>query len=391
MKNSSKHGAISRQLATEIIAGKYRQTGRLPSEAQFVKRFAVSRPTIGRALKDLQEQGLIDRRRGSGTYVRAEQDRAQDAHSAVPQLGMIVPSLRHTEIFEYICGELASLARVNDYGLWWGASTSPISEATMTVEEAEALCSRFIERRVAGVFFVPFEHQADREPANRRITERLRQAGIPVVLLDRDIEKFPHRSAFDLVGIDNFAGGYQLAEHLIKLGARRLGYVMRPLTAGTVDARIAGARSAMLAYGLAAPPTFVHVGDPTDLKFVRSFAQAHQLDAVLCTSDHLAAQLLQSLARLGIRVPQDLRLVGFDDVRFASLLTIPLTTMEQPCRDVAVTAFNALRERIKNPTLPPRTLMLTPRMVVRETCGAYLQATPPAVSETSGVPNAKVG
>lgn len=142
---------------------------------------------------------------------------------------------------------------------------------------------------------------------------------------------------------------------------------------------------------MAAPPTFVHVGDPTDLKFVRSFAQAHQLDAVLCTSDHLAAQLLQSLARLGIRVPQDLRLVGFDDVRFASLLTIPLTTMEQPCRDVAVTAFNALRERIKNPTLPPRTLMLTPRMVVRETCGAYRQATPPAVSETSGVPNAKVG
>jgi LacI family transcriptional regulator len=65
--------------------------------------------------------------------------------------------------------------------------------------------------------------------------------------------------------------------------------------------------------------------------------------------------------------------------------------MEQPCRDVAVTAFNALRERIKNPTLPPRTLMLTPRMVVRETCGAYRQATPPAVSETSGVPNAKVG
>ena len=213
---------------------------------------------------------------------------------------------------------------------------------------------------MAGVFFVPFEHQADREAANRRITERLRQAGIPVVLLDRDIESFPNRSAYDLVGIDNFAGGYQLAEHLIKLGARRLGYVMRPLTASTVDARIAGARIAMLAHGLEAPKAFVHSGDPTDLKFVRSFAQAHQLDAILCTSDHLAAQLLQSLTRLGIRVPQDLRLVGFDDVRFASLLTIPLTTMEQPCRDIAITAFNALRERLKNPTLPPRTLMLTP-------------------------------
>ena len=185
----------------------------------------------------------------------------------------------------------------------------------MTVDEAEALCSRFIERGVAGVFFVPFEHQADREAANQRITEHLRQAGIPVVLLDRDIGAFPNRSAYDLVGVDNFAGGYLLAEHLIKLGARRLAYVMRPLTASTVDARIAGAQIAMRAYGLESPQPFVNSGDPTDLKFVRSFAQGRRIDAVLCTSDHLAAQLLQSLTRLGIRVPQDLRLVGFDDVR----------------------------------------------------------------------------
>jgi LacI family transcriptional regulator len=386
MNSSSKHHTISRQLATEIIAGKYHQTGRLPSESQFVKRFGVSRPTIGRALRDLQEQGLIDRRKGSGTYLRPEKERAQDTHSTMPQLGMIVPNLRHTEIFESICGEIASLARVNDYGLWWGASVSPISEANMTVEEAEALCSRFIEQGVAGVFFVPFEHQANREAANRRITERLRQAGIPVVLLDRDIGAFPNRSAYDLVGVDNFAGGYLLAEHLIKLGARRLAYVMRPLTASTVDARIAGARISMLAHGLEAPLPFVYSGDPTDLKFVRSFAQSHQLDAVLCTSDHLAAQLLQSLTRLGIRVPQDLRLVGFDDVRFASLLTIPLTTMEQPCRDIAITAFNALRERIKNPTLPPRTLMLTPRIVVRETCGAYPQQSQQMVSGVNSAP-----
>jgi LacI family transcriptional regulator len=242
----------------------------------------------------------------------------------------------------------------------------------MTVPEAEALCERFVERGVAGVFFVPFEHQPDHETANHRITERLRQAGIPVVLLDRDIRPFPQRSAFDLVGIDNFAGGYLLTEHLLKLGARRLAYVMRPLTAGTVDARIAGARAAMSAHGLDTPRPFVYAGDPTDVKFVRSFAQTHQVEAVLCTSDHLAAQLLQTLARLGISVPKDLRLVGFDDVRVASLLTVPLTTMEQSCRDIAITAFNALRDRLTDPTLPPRTLMLTPRLVVRESCGAYL-------------------
>ncbi|HEX7653006.1 MAG TPA: GntR family transcriptional regulator, partial [Verrucomicrobiae bacterium] len=292
MHNLAKHQFISRQLTTEIIAGKYRQTGRLPSEAQFMKRFGVSRPTIGRALKELQGQGLVDRRRGSGTYVRTDGGQPRLAAASVPQLGMIVPSLRHTEIFESICGELAGIARVNDFGFWWEGNVSPAIEAKMSFEEAEILCAKFIEKKVAGVIFVPFEQQADSEATNRRITEQLRQAGIPVVLLDRDIGAFPSRSNFDLIGVDNFAGGYQLAEHLIKLGARRLAYVMRPLTASTVDARIAGARIAMKAYGLEEPVPFVHSGDPTDIKFVRSFAQSHQLDAILCTSDHIAAQLM---------------------------------------------------------------------------------------------------
>ena len=362
---------ISRQLASEIIAGKYPDGERLPSEAMLVKRFEVSRPTVSRALRELQDQGLIHRRKGSGSYVGA--DRAPAARSSGPQLGLIVPNLRHTEIFESICGELASLARVGDFGLSWDEGRLPTESPEMSVEAAEALCTRFVELGVAGVFFVPFEHQADRESANRRITERLRQAGIPVVLLDRDLGPFPTRSDYDLVGVDNFAGGYRLAEHLIKLGARQIAYVVRPMTASTVDARIAGARIAMLNHGLEVPASFTQSGDPTDLKFVRSVVRGRRLDAILCTSDHLAAQLLQSLTRCGIRVPEDLRIVGFDDVRYASLLTIPLTTMEQPCRDIAITAFNALCERIRNPTIPARTLMLSPRLVVRETCGAYLQ------------------
>ena len=222
MKSAPKHQVITSQLATEILAGKYGRTGRLPSEVQLVKRFGVARPTIGQALRGLQAQGLIERRAGSGSYVSSGNGRKPGQPSSLPQLGMIVPYLRHTEIFVPILGELASLARGFDFDFWPGVMVSPVSEARMTVPEAEALCERFIESGVRGVFFVPFEHQTDREDANRRITERLRQAGIPVVLIDRDLGAFPNRSAYDLVGIDNFAGGYLLAEHLIKLGLRRL-------------------------------------------------------------------------------------------------------------------------------------------------------------------------
>jgi LacI family transcriptional regulator len=372
MNSLLKHRTISQQLTTEIIAGKYSKTGRLPSEAQLVKHYGVSRPTVGRALRDLQEQGLIERRAGSGTYVRPEKDRGHSAHPVIPQIGLIMPNLFHTEIFEPICGELASLARVNDYGLWWGSNMSATAETQMTPAQAEVLCGQFIERGVMGVFFVSFEHQTDREATNLHITERLKQAGIPVVLLDRDIGVFPDRSEFDIIGVDNVAGGYLLADHLIKLGNRRLVFVKRPLTAPTVDSRIIGAQKAILDNGLPVPQPFVYSGNPADIKFIKSLVHHQKIDAVLCTNDHLAAEVLQTLTRLGIRVPQDLRLVGFDNVRFASLLSTPLTTVEQPVRDIAITAFSALRERMTDSTLPPRTLILTPRLVVRESCGAYL-------------------
>jgi LacI family transcriptional regulator len=377
MADNLKHRAISRQLAAEINSGKHRTGGRLPSEAQLVKQFRVSRPTVGRALRDLEEQGFITRRAGSGTYVRDSREIAA-ATPAFAQLGLIVPSFRHTEIFESICGELASLARVHDYGLLWGGSVHPPrAETDMSVKEAEDLCAQFIERRAVGVFFVPFEHRDDCAEANERITTRLHKAGIHTVLIDRDITPFPHRSGFDLVGIDNFAGGYALATHLAKLGARRIAYVTRPHTAPTVDARIAGARTAMLDHGIDCERDFVLAGDPKDEKFVRTFARSRRLDAILCTSDHIAAQLLQTLNRIRVRVPNDIRLVGFDDMHIASLLTVPLTTMAQPCRDIAITAFQAMRERLADPTLPARSLLLTPRIVVRESCGAYQPAPSP--------------
>jgi LacI family transcriptional regulator len=371
MTHDIKHRAISRQLAAEINSGRHRPGDRLPSEAQLVKRFQVSRPTVGRALRDLQEQGFITRRAGSGTYVGIPREAAA-APPGFAQIGLIVPSFRHTEIFESICGELASLARVHDFGLLWGGSAHPPgAETDMTVNEAEELCTQFIKRRAVGVFFVPFEHRDDGGQANERLTTMLHKAGIPVVLVDRDIGSFPTRSEFDLVGIDNFAGGHALATHLVKLGARRIAYFTRPHTAPTVDARIAGARIAMLDLGLECPRDFVLAGDPKDEAFVSSMVRKRRCEAILCTSDHIAAQLLQTLTRLRVRVPHDLRLVGFDDMHIARLLTVPLTTMAQPCREIAIIAFQAMRERLADPTLPPRTLLLAPRLIVRESCGAY--------------------
>jgi DNA-binding LacI/PurR family transcriptional regulator len=95
-------------------------------------------------------------------------------------------------------------------------------------------------------------------------------------------------------------------------------------------------------------------------------------DAVICANDLTAAQLIRTLETSRYLVPQDIRVVGFDDAKYATLVSVPLTTIQQPCKDIAAIAFQTMLSRIAAPTLPARNILLPPRLVVRESCGAYL-------------------
>lgn len=152
-----------------------------------MQKFGASRPTVARALRDLQHAGLVQRRAGSGSYVREGANLA----TSTRLLGLLIPGLGATEIFEVICGELASLSRVHDYSLLWGGSMQPLHATEASITHAEEICRQYIERKVSGVFFAPFELLPEKERANRRLAEALRQAGIPVILLDRDLVPFP--------------------------------------------------------------------------------------------------------------------------------------------------------------------------------------------------------
>ena len=381
MSQESKHHLIYQALATDIGAGKYRDTGKLPSEAQLVARFKVSRPTVIRALRDLQTDGLVTRRVGAGTFLDNLPSRplpsqplpSQPLPNQALELGLLIPGVRRAgEIFEVIAGELARLARSAGYMFWWTGGSAEDLDPVATLGNAEKICDQFIQRKVAGVFFASFEHLAQSDSTNIRLVNRLREAGITVILLDRDMSPFPLRTDLDLVGIDNFQGGYILAQHLIKLGCRRFGFVAVPFSAPTIKSRLAGAREAILEAGMELPRDYFQVGNPEDPKFVRLVAAGRMKDAIICGNDYTAAVLIRTLHNIGINVPRGLRVVGFDDVHYATLVSPPLTTMHQPCREIAALAFKSMISRISDPTITPRTVMLTPSLVVRESCGAYL-------------------
>ena len=115
----------------------------------------------------------------------------------------------------------------------------------------------------------------------------------------------------------------------------------------------------------------VRIGALDDKSFVRSLIARSRPDAFICANDHTAAQLLRALHQNDVHVPKDVRVVGFDDVNFATLVSPALTTARQPCKELASAAFHAMLERQVEPNLPPRHMMIMPQLVVRESSGPW--------------------
>ncbi len=369
MAGPIRYAAIFNDLREQILAGKFKEGDRLPSESQLVRRFKVSRPTVARALRDLQAAGLVVRRAGSGTYVRGA-DAGGGRGSAL--VGLMLPSTGSMEIFDVICGKLIGLARKYEHGVVWGGEPSEAPPGASPSDEAEAACRELIERKVQGAFFAPQGWATGRDAIDRLIAGRLRAAGIAVVLLDCDVETFPQRSDFDLVGLDNFGAAYRLTEHLLQTGCRRLRFVATSFAAPTVNARYAGFREALMRHDAPAEAGPCPATDPADAAQVRRLMAARP-EALVCANDYKAAVLMRTLETLGVHVPADVRIVGFDDVKYATLLRVPLTTMHQPCHEMASLAWRILQNRLADPDLPPCAITLPAQLVIRQSCGAYLR------------------
>ncbi len=365
-----KHRAVFDTLKHQIEADHYVQGKRLPSETELAQRFGVSRPTASRALRDLQHLGLIERRAGSGSYLSPHPTTAPKK-TPKATFGLLVPGLGNTEILDPICNEITRFSQSLGSTVLWGDTVVSVT----TGEDALALCQQYIERKVDGVFFAPIESIADREHVNQTICSMLTEAAIAVILLDRDVLEFPRRSQYDLVGIDNFSAGYVLTKHLLHHGDRDFRFLARPNFPATTDLRLAGCREALNRAELTQTQPLAWFGEPTDPNFIRQMLSPTMPHAVLCSNDQTAAKLIRTLSNMGISLPRDLRVVGFDDVRYATLLTVPLTTIHQPCRDIGHAAVRAMQRRIHHADRAPQQVLLPFDLVIRESCGCNDHAT----------------
>ncbi len=218
----------------------------------------------------------------------------------------------------------------------------------------------FEEQRVRGILISPYGDVEDRLTA-------LKKFGIPSVLVDRVSEK----RTFSSVSVDDVAGGQIAAEHLLGLGRRRIGFVGGPADIPQVRDRLTGAQAAVSAAAGADLIVF-----PTSATTVLEGRRAGQEicswpvsgrpDALFAANDLVALGLLQAFGAEGsIRVPEDLAIVGYDDIDFAASASVPLTSIAQPSALMGETALKLLSEEVADPDKIASTIIFQPELVIR--------------------------
>jgi DNA-binding LacI/PurR family transcriptional regulator len=359
----TKHRQLFEEIGRAIQQGAFLPGQRLPTEAELMQQYGVSRTTVTRTLRDLEHRGVIWRRQGSGTFVR--EIRQADA----AQFGMIVHGIEPGSIFQSVYEALArAVDRVGGHVL-----LTHLNAQENLADEAAESAERLIARGVRGAYFLPHGMSGDGESLNRRVTELFTRANVPVVLLDRDVCDFPQRSPFDLVGVDNLRGGYLLGQHLLDVGCRRPLFFSENVAFSSARARWTGYRAAMEANGV--EPRAIGC-DPESGSAVLRAVREHRADGIACDNDRHAAIIMRHLLNAGVAIPGQVKLAGFDDTPTASLLTVPLTTVRQPAAAIALRAMSLMEDRIAHPHAPPVHVAVHCELVVRESTGG----TPPAAT-----------
>jgi LacI family transcriptional regulator len=214
---------------------------------------------------------------------------------------------------------------------------------------------------------------------------QLRGAGIPLVVIDP--ANAPPAS-LPSVGATNWAGGMAAAEHLLGLGHRRIGAISGPTEYLCSRARVDGYRSALDRAGIRFDPALVEEGD---FHHEGGFECGEKLlsladppTAIFAGSDQQAFGVYEAARQRRLRIPQDLSVIGFDDLRVTRWASPPLTTVRQPLAEMGRTAAQMLGELIENVTLRTNRIELSTELIVRESTAAYNTAAPntPAAHNT---------
>jgi LacI family transcriptional regulator len=324
--------------------------------AEIAASAGVSVPTVSKVLNGRADVSETTRRRVQQVMIdRGYQRRTSGGQRPVGLIDMAVPGLDSPWVVDVLRGAEAEARKAGSQIVVTSTERAPAGDRWWL--------DRLATRRSDGLVLVVSE-------AAPEMVEQLAALRTPVVLLDPVGGSDP---SYDTVGATNWAGGLSAVEHLISLGHRRIAALSGHPRLACSQERVEGYRAGLGRAGIPVDERLVHFSDfRTGAGQVGARAVLDQPDpptAIFAGSDMQAFGVYQEAAARGMRIPEDLSVVGFDDIAFSELTTPPLTTVRQPLARMAAEAVRLLLDAGDGMPGPPRRVELATHLVVRGSTG----------------------
>jgi DNA-binding LacI/PurR family transcriptional regulator len=358
---------IYQDLKEKIETGEYKPDDQLPTEIELAEMHGVSRITSKRALIELEREGLIYRKRGSGSFVKRPEQRQFPEVTRSQIISMILPYVAANGLLGYIQGATDYL---DSKGYYLTIHSSNWSEQ----KEREFL-QQLPQRGASGIILYPVSTQTNQEDV---FSLYLKQ--YPIVTIDQYYDNIPIGS----VTSDNFKGGYLAASNLIALGHRRIAFVssIPLLYRSSLRDRFFGYAKALQEAGIPIDDEII-VHDPLDrlkpgerARYVQDMVDRlveKGTSAIQAEHDHLAVELVRAAAELNIKVPDDLSIVGFDNHEISANIEIPVTTVNQDCYEIGKQAAALIMSQIEQGlAAEPKKTVVDVKWIARQSTGRAL-------------------
>lgn len=360
------HVQLHNALRQLIVSGRWQNGERIPSEPQLANHLNISRTTVRIAFQKAEVEGLITRAAGRGTFVSYE----ASEHTNTRFIGYVTRSF-HNEIHRVLLSSVETELRSEGYNVIF-------SNARSNAEEVDVL-EQLLNDKVSGLILWANANVTD---GQRDILQEYQARDIPIVFIDRLVDSIDS----DYVGSDNFGGTYALMHHLVELGHERIVYLTHSIkNLYPVDERYRGYRAAIEEHNLHRYDIW-KINSPHANEFFETDlfqlldeqnsnlnTQIIQLmekvdpkpTAIACVNDAVGIITMRALRQMGLNVPNDVSVVGFDDISLAAHMDVPLTTASQNAHAIGERAAQTLLERLDGLNNPPAHHTVPTRLQIR--------------------------
>lgn len=353
---------IADDIKSKISVGQLSVGDQLPSQSELAKEYGTSLTPVKKALFELIKDGFVYGRVGKGTFVASE-ERSVDRQK-LRAIGLVLTDLTNP-FFSLIVRSIQEQASEKGYSIM-------LSDTGSREELEESQIAHFREIGVSGLIIASMSSPHRATPVLRT----LQQEKFPFIMVS-----YIEDDDISYVGSDHRYGAFLATEHLIKLGRERIGYLSGEEGNVLAELRKEGFLQALEQYQLSVDESLIfnlpqrgewnryqcgyEVGQNVS-------SQPDRPDAIFAYNDIAALGFQQAILANGLKVPEDIALVGFDDIERDLYAPVPLTTVHQPTRRIGQTAVDRLIDLINENGSVFR-IFLKPRLVQRESCGGLLK------------------